>query len=155
MLKREVTNTVACSIVSTRLDYCNSLLYGTTAKNLDKLQHVQNALARVVSGTTRRNHIRPVLKKSHWLPVVQRVQCKVAVITHKILSTRQPQYLADIVTEYKPSRQLRSSSQYKLATRSTNNNWANALSTVPPQLSGMIYQQNLNIHATTVLLRKR
>ena len=111
----------ACSIVGTRLDYCISLLYGTTVKNFDKLQRVQNALARVVSGTARRDHIRPVLKELHWLPVAQRVQYKVAVITHKVLSTRQPQYLADIVTEYKPSRQLRSSSQYKLAAHSTNN----------------------------------
>ena len=63
MLNRDVANTVACSIVGTRLDYCNLLLYGTPAKNLDKLQRVQNALARVVSGTARQDHIRPVLKE--------------------------------------------------------------------------------------------
>ena len=68
-----------------------------------------------------RPHIWLVLKELHWLPVVQRVQYKVAVITHKVLSTRQSQCLADIVTEYKLSRQLRSSSHYKLAARSTNN----------------------------------
>jgi hypothetical protein len=121
MLSSEVANMVACSVVSTRLDYCNSLLYGTSGKNLEKLQRVQNELARVVSGTARRDHIRPVLKALHWLPVAQRVQYKVAVITHKVLSTRQPQYLADIVTEYKPSRHLRSSNQQKLAVRTTNN----------------------------------
>lgn len=119
-LNREVANTVACSIVNTRLDYCNSLLHGTTAKNIDKLQHVQNALARVVSGTARRDHIRPVLKELHWLPIAQRIQYKVAVITHKVLSTRQPQYLADIVTEHRPPRQLRSSAQNRLTVRSTN-----------------------------------
>ena len=46
-LNRDVANTVACSIVNTRLDYCNSLLHGTTAKNVAKLQRVQNALARM------------------------------------------------------------------------------------------------------------
>src|ERR1700743_160393 len=111
MLNRKVANTVACSIVNTRLDYCNSLLYGTSAKNFKKLQRVQNALARVVSGARRRDHIRPVLKELHWLPLTQRVEYKVAVITHKVLSTRQPQYLADIITEYRPSRQLRSATQ--------------------------------------------
>ena len=121
MLNREVANTVACSIVNTRLDYCNSLLYGTSAKNFQKLQRVQNALARVVSGARRRDHIRPVLKELHWLPVTQRVEYKVAVITHKVLSTRQPQYLADIITEYRPSRQLRSATQRKLTIRATNN----------------------------------
>jgi hypothetical protein len=120
LLNREVANTVACSIVSSRLDYCNSLLYGTTEKNIAKLQRVQNALARVVTQSVRRDHIRPVLKDLHWLPVAERVQYKVALITKKILSNRQPQYLADIVTEYKPSRELRSASQQKLAGRRTN-----------------------------------
>ena len=35
-LSKEIANTVACSIVNTRIDYCNSLLHGTTAKNIDK-----------------------------------------------------------------------------------------------------------------------
>ena len=121
MLSSEVANMVACSVVNIKLDYCNSLLYDTSKKNFDKLQRIQNHLARVVSGTARRDHIRPVLKALHWLPVTQRVQYKVAVITHKVLSTRQPQYLADIVTEYNPSRHLRSSTQRKLAVRTTNN----------------------------------
>ena len=119
-LNREVANTVACSIISTRIDYCNSLLYGTTAKNIDKLQRVQNALARVVKGVKRRDHIKPVLKELHWLPVAQRLQYKVAVITHKVLSTRQPLYLADVIKEHRPTRQLRSSTQNLLAVRSTN-----------------------------------
>ena len=54
-----MANTVACSIVSTRLDYCNSLLLGTSAKNIDKLQRVQNTLARVVSGTRNTTTSRP------------------------------------------------------------------------------------------------
>ena len=36
-------------MVCARLDYCNSLLYGTSQRNLDRLQRVQNALARVVT----------------------------------------------------------------------------------------------------------
>jgi hypothetical protein len=119
-LTREVANTVACSIVNTRIDYCNSLLHGTSAKNIDKLQRVQNALARVVTGSTRRSHIKPVLKELHWLPVAQRVQYKVAVITHKVLSTSQPLYLADIIKEHRPARELRSSTQNLLAIRKTN-----------------------------------
>ena len=74
MLDQTVANTVACSIVSTRLDYCNLLLLGTSAKNIDKLQRVQNTLARVVSCTRRRDHITPVLRKLHWLPVAQRLR---------------------------------------------------------------------------------
>jgi len=47
-LPDDVTKTVACSIVNSRLDYCNSLLAGTSASNINKLQRVQNTLARVV-----------------------------------------------------------------------------------------------------------
>ena len=93
MLDQTVANTVACSIVSTRLDYCKSLLLGTSAKNIDKLQRVQNTLARVVSCTRRRDHITPILRKLHWLPVAQCLEYKFALITHKVLSTQQPQYL--------------------------------------------------------------
>src|SRR5688572_11609910 len=46
ILDKAVANTVACSIVSTRLDYCNSLHYGTSAKNIQRLQREQNSLAR-------------------------------------------------------------------------------------------------------------
>ena len=115
MLDRRVANTIACSIVNTRLDYCNSLLYGTSARNIDKLQRVQNSLARVVACTKRRDHITPVLKDLHWLPVEQRIQYKVALITHKVLATSQPQYLAELVTAYKPTRSgLRSEAQRRV-----------------------------------------
>ena len=39
-LTKEVANTLACSIVGTRIDYCNALLYGATDKVVEKLQRV-------------------------------------------------------------------------------------------------------------------
>ena len=117
VLDRSVANTIACSIVTSRLDYCNSLLYGTSAANIAKLQHVQNTLARIVTGATRKDHITLVLHDLHWLPVKKRIAYKVALITHKVLH-RQPQYLAQLVDVYQPPRQLRSSSQH-LVRRST------------------------------------
>ena len=112
---RSVANTMACSIISTRLDYCNSLLYGTSVNNINRLQRIQNTLARVVSGTKKRDHITPVLRDLHWLPVPQRIEYKIALITHKVLSTGQPQYLQSLIKEYKPSRQLRSEGQRLLS----------------------------------------
>jgi hypothetical protein len=108
MLDRTVANAIACSIASLRLDYCNSLLYDTSAKNIQRLQRVQNSLAHVVSSTRKFDHIKPVLRELHWLPVAQRVHYKVALITHKVLNTGQPHYLNILMTEYKPTRQLRS-----------------------------------------------
>ena len=119
VLERSVANTVACSIVTTRLDYCNALLYGTSAGNMVKLQRVQNTLARIVTGAKRRDHITPVLRDLHWLPVAKRIEYKVALITHKVRQAKQPEYLSELVEEYKPQRELRSSSQH-LVTRPTN-----------------------------------
>jgi hypothetical protein len=119
VLDEKTANTIACSIVSSRLDYCNSLLMGTSHKNIRKLQIVQNSLARVVTGVKRREHITPALKKLHWLPISERIQYKVALITHKVILTRQPQYLADIVKIHKPTRELRSSSQQRLCAHAT------------------------------------
>jgi hypothetical protein len=115
MLDRGVANTIACSVVSTRLDYCNSLLYKTKVANIQKLQRVQNSLARVVARSHRRDHMTPVLKDLHWLPVKQRIEYKVALVTHKVLATGQPRYLADLVSEYKPTiGGLRSATQHRL-----------------------------------------
>jgi len=66
---REATKTVVHAFISSRLDYCNSLQFGISDKLLRRLQAVQNAAARLVTGTRRREHITPVLRKLHWLPV--------------------------------------------------------------------------------------
>ena len=113
-LDKRVANTVACSIVTTRIDYCNSLLYGTSAANIKKLQRVQNTLARVVSGARRRDSITPILMDLHWLPIEQRISYKVALITHKVLLEQQPKYLAELAVKYQPTRHLRSSTQSRL-----------------------------------------
>lgn len=81
---------LANALVSSRLDYCNSLLFGMTKVNLLKLQRVQNYLARVVTGTHKYDHITPVLKSLHWLPVEQRINFKIGVITYKTLHSGQP-----------------------------------------------------------------
>jgi hypothetical protein len=93
-LPPRVLQTVACSIINAKLDYCNSLLYGTTGANIAKLQLVQNSLARLVTGKRRFDHITPVLSELHWLPVFYRIVYKLATMTHKTLSTAQPAYLS-------------------------------------------------------------
>jgi len=67
------------AFISSRLDYCNSLLYGVT----QPVQSVQNAAARLLTGTRRGEHISPVLRQLHWLPVQRRVDFKLACLSSR------------------------------------------------------------------------
>ena len=101
--------------MSSCLDYCNSLYFGLPERSLDRLQRVQNSLARaVVPSVHRFDHITPTLNKLHWLPVRKRIIFKIATITFKILKNNQPTYLRDLVTPLVPSRVLRSSAKQLL-----------------------------------------
>ena len=71
---------VVHAIISSRLDYCNSLLCGIAGNLLQKLQSVQNAGARLIMRTGIWQHITPVLRELHWLPVRQRIYFKIAVL---------------------------------------------------------------------------
>ena len=61
------------AFVHCRLDYCNSRLTGAADVQFKRLQSVQNAAARLVSGAGRHDHITPILTTLHWLPVRKRV----------------------------------------------------------------------------------
>ena len=83
-LTEEVANVVAFALVQSRVDYANSLYIGMSSVNFNKLQLVQNTLARIVTLTKKRDHIQPSLKRLHWLPIRQRVDFKVALLTYSI-----------------------------------------------------------------------
>ena len=118
-LPDDVARTVACSIVTSRLDYCNSLYYDMSATNLAKLQRVQNTLARTVLRQRRFDHVSSSLTQLHWLPIKYRVTFKLATLTHKILHCQQPDYLYQLIDAYTPARDLRSSNRgYLNPTRS-------------------------------------
>ena len=76
-----------------------------------RLQKVQNSAARIVTFTKRQDHISPVLKQLHWLPVKYRIEHKVLSHTFKALHNESPSYISDLVTKYIPSRSLRSEDQ--------------------------------------------
>ena len=87
------TATLANSLVSSKLDYCNSLYSGISQTNLNKLQRIQNSLARVITNTSKYQHITPTLKKLHWLPIKQRIDYKTCLLTYKTLTNQQPTFL--------------------------------------------------------------
>ncbi len=99
------------AFISIRLDYCNSLYAGINQFSLSRLQLVQNAAARFLTGTKMREPITPVLASLHWLPVKFRVDFKVLVYVFKALHGLAPIYISDLLHFYSPVRTLRSSSQ--------------------------------------------
>jgi len=105
-----VAKTIATALVSSRLDYCNSLLYNIAGKDITKLQRVQNCLARVVTRSPRFSRSVPLLKSLHWLPVRYRIIFKICTIAYQALSFKQPAYLHSMLTPARNPRQLRSTS---------------------------------------------
>ena len=81
--------------ISSRLDYCNQLFVGVTGRLLDKLQSLQNAAARLVTGAKKFDRITPAMRKLHWLPVRQRIRFKTAVLVFKCLYGLAPEYLSE------------------------------------------------------------
>ena len=94
-LTEEATKTLAHAFVSSRLDYCNSSLYGVNDGLLKKLHIVHNAAAHVVTAVRKFDHISPVLHELCWLPVRHRITIKLATIVYKCLHGLVPPYLAD------------------------------------------------------------
>ena len=60
------------AFITSKLDYCNYLLCGAPSTLINKLQRIQNIVARLITGHGRCEHITPVLKLLHWLPVQQK-----------------------------------------------------------------------------------
>ena len=124
------------SLVISRLDYCNGVLYGIPKYQRDKLQRIQNIAARMISGTRSTDHITPILKNLHWLPVEARINFKILLITYKILNGQSASYLEPIIQEYHSLRTLRSSSRLLLCIPSIKSNsyGGRAFSAAAPKL---------------------
>ena len=100
---------VRCLILS-RIDYCNSLLTGLPQIQLNRLQRIQNVSARMVTKSTYKCHITPVLKTLHWLPISVRIDFKILNLTYQCVNRLAPDYLCDLIKPYIPNRRLRSES---------------------------------------------
>jgi hypothetical protein len=85
------------AFVVSRIDYCNSVLYGVAAHVIRRLQAVLHAAARLITGVRFYDHITPALRDTlHWLPVAQRIEYKVAMMTFSCMRGACPVYFQDV-----------------------------------------------------------
>ena len=97
-LSKDSAKTLVHAFISSRLDYGNSLLFGLPQDQIQKLQRVQNASARLIFSMPRYCYIIPLLFDLHWLPVNQRIVFKILLFVYKVLHRLDPSYSVDLIS---------------------------------------------------------
>ena len=105
------TEKLVHAFITSKLDSVNSLLYWLPTFLIDRLQNVQNAAARIITRIKKYDHIKPDLKQLHWLPVNQRINYKILLLTYNALNGQAPSYITELLEPYTPATNLRSSSK--------------------------------------------
>ena len=105
-IRRFLTSTATATLVSafvlSRIDYCNSLLFGSTNDVTSHLQRIQNYAALVILRLPKSSSITTHLKSPHWLPVKIRSTYKIACLCYHCHSSTAPSYVTDMLHR-KPS----------------------------------------------------
>jgi len=102
----DIAKMVACVLIGSRIDYANSVLYGTTNKNIPKIQKAENFCAHVLT-----NSLQPssytLLQQLHWLPTEYCINFTIADITFHTLHSFQPAYLYSALHAHRSTCSLR------------------------------------------------
>jgi len=133
----DMAKSVASSLVCSRLNYANSVPFGTSQKNINRHHRIQNTLARVLASHAlpRGTNSFHILQDLHWLRLDQRIEFKLATLTYNILNSSQPAYLRSLLNYHTPTRSLRSGNINLLSVPRVRTIFASAvLALQPPQL---------------------
>ena len=113
-LSTDASEKLIHAFISSRLDNGNSLVFGVSDYHINRLQRVHNTAARILTQTSKYEHITPVLKSLHWHPIKQRIILKILILVYRCLHGLGPSYLTELLVPYSPARLLRSSDSYQL-----------------------------------------
>ncbi len=113
------------ALISSRIDFSNSLFGNLPQKEVNRLQRLQNSAARLLTYTKKYSHITPILQSLHWLPVEKRITFKILLLVYHSLHSSAPAYLQNSLTMYTPSRSLRSSNTLSLQVPRIKRSWGN------------------------------
>ena len=108
-----------CTVITSCLDYCNALLLEIPRAQIERLQRIQNIAARLITRTRQRDHITPVLRALHWLPVCHQIQFKVLVNVVKCLHELSSDYLTELMRVHRRYNRLRQPDTFTLSEQVT------------------------------------
>lgn len=72
------------------------------------------AVPRILMRVRKYEHITPILKFLHWLPISARIEYKVSLLTHQCIHGNAPTDLKELLTPQISARSLRSTNTHRL-----------------------------------------
>ena len=103
-LTRPAAETLVNACVTSVMDYANSTSLGVPQVHTNSLQRLQNMAARIICRCGPRDHVTPLRKALHWLPIEARPVFKILCYTYKAIHGNLPDYMCDLVSVYNPKR---------------------------------------------------
>ena len=117
-IRRFLTSTATATLVSafvlSRIDYCSSLLFGSTHDVTSQFQRIQNYAARVILRLPKSSSITIHIKSLHWLPVKVRSTYKIACLCYHCHSSTAPSFVTGMLHKNPPHTCITRSSSYTM-----------------------------------------
>ena len=101
-LSKSSTEKLVASMIMSRLDNCNATFAGVADEQITRIQKMQNKTAQLILKKSKRDHVTPLLKELHWLPVKYCIQYKLTTLTFRRFHGTLPPYLSSSLCTYQP-----------------------------------------------------